>query len=547
MTVTRANVEATKSFIRVRLGNSYVYGGALSPTAVRQGTDCSEVWQTALEMTLGRYKPGRQAEGATTESYRPKTMGGPIPIGGVGPFGTIVVARPGDIPADAVAKIAFHHGPGGGRSSHMWGELDGMRIESRGGGVGLITQPRAMALNDPYANAWAYLPGPIAEDGTLPAPEVVILGIRFENAGERVRQLQVALNSRGARLDPDGEFGPLTEEAVRVFQRGNGLEVDGIAGPVTLGALGLRFGTTTPVTTPADTVALLRRAMEPTAQPNARLAELLPHFAEAMRAADITNLRRAAAWCSQIGHESAGLKYMAEIQTSGPDWSWDRTRYRGRGPIQLTWQSNYRRFGQWCQQRGYTSDPELFVNQPELVEQPRWGFLAASWYWLNAGPRPGKINAYADAGDILAVSRCVNGWIEGQDPIGWADRRTRYLNCMNIGDQLLALNSTATQDPWEELMATKVKSLSIYATPGEGPIEVATMIAALDAHGPHEPWVEDQARKGDVDSIRRVARTAAGLGEYRHPGAIKQASAVLVELYATIPDAVTAALGKANS
>ncbi|WP_409430532.1 hypothetical protein ACJEIK_26210 [Mycobacterium sp. SMC-16] len=165
MTFTRANVEAAKGLIRYRLGNPYKYGGALSETNIGQGTDCSEVWQTVLERVRGRWVVGRQAEGATTESYRPKTMGGPIPIGGGGPFGTIVVASPADIPADAVVKLAFHHGPGGGENSHMWGELDGMRIESAAS-KGLVTQPAAWPIDHPYANSWAYLPGPITEDGT---------------------------------------------------------------------------------------------------------------------------------------------------------------------------------------------------------------------------------------------------------------------------------------------------------------------------------------------------------------------------------------------
>lgn len=182
--------------------------------------------------------------------------------------------------------------------------------------------------------------------------------------------------------------------------------------------------------------------MEPTSVPDAVLAAYLPHFIEAMRAAQINTVRRAAAWDSQLGHESLGLWYMAEIQTSSPSWSWDRTRYRGRGPIQLTWQSNYRRFGQWCKAKDYIDDPELFVDQPELVEQPRWGFLAASWYWLFAGPRPGQINGFADAGDILAVSRCINGWIEGKLPNGYDngkpnDRVPRWNRCLQIGDALL--------------------------------------------------------------------------------------------------------------
>jgi predicted chitinase len=185
-------------------------------------------------------------------------------------------------------------------------------------------------------------------------------------------------------------------------------------------------------------VATLRAAMEPTSVSDDTLTDYLPYFMAAMEAAGINTVNRAAAWCSQIGHESAGLRYMAEIQTSDQSWSTDRTRYRGRGPIQLTWSSNYRKFGQWCASNGwFVNDPELFVKQPELVEEPKWGFLAASWYWLNAGPRPGRINEYADARDILAVSRCVNGWVEGRQPNGYADRCARWNRCLALGDQLL--------------------------------------------------------------------------------------------------------------
>lgn len=538
MTATRANVEATKAYIRARLGDPYVYGGALSPTNVKQGTDCSEVVQTVAEMELGRYVPGRQSEGATTESYRY------IEVGGVGPFGTIRVARPEDIPGNAALKIALHHGPGGGANSHMWCEIDGMRVESRGGGVGLITNPRAMAINDPYSTAWCYIPGPISEDGTPVTQQPVVLGRNYESYGERVRQLQVALNSYGFGLDTDGDYGPLTEQAVGAFQRTAGIEVDGIAGPVTLGKLGLSFGGAAPVYT-VDGVELFRQIMSRTDSTNEWLATCLPHYVEAMRAAEITSPLRAAAFASQIGHESSGLKYMAEIQTNGPGWSDDRRIYRGRGPIQLTWSSNYRKFGQWCAANGRISDPELFVKQPELVEQPQWGFLAASWYWLFAGPRPGQINGYADAGDILAVSRCINGWIEGQDPVGWADRRSRYLNCMTIGDKLMGL-STSTRDPIEELLAMKIQSNSIYAPAGEGPIDAAIMLAGIDAHGAHEPWVEDRARKGYVDAIQLVARCAAGKAQFgTAAGPVKQATDVLNEIAAAHPEYLVNALGKA--
>lgn len=183
--------------------------------------------------------------------------------------------------------------------------------------------------------------------------------------------------------------------------------------------------------------ATLRQAMAPTSVSDATLTAYLPHYLEAMRAAEITTVRRAAAFAAQIGHESAGLRYMAEIATDGPDWNEDRRRYRGRGPIQLTWSSNYRKFGLWCQAQGYVTDSETFVRNPELVEQPRWGFLAASWYWMRGGPKPGQINAFADAGNVLAVSRCINGWFPDREPNGYADRKARWNRCLAIGDALL--------------------------------------------------------------------------------------------------------------
>lgn len=161
MTITRANIEAAKAFVGARLGDPYVYGGMFSQNPA-DGTDCSGVWNDVLGMVVGRFQWGREAEGATTESYRY------IPVGGVGPFGVVIVARPQDIPYNAVAKLAFHHEGSGGAASHMWGELDGMRIESAGN-KGLVTAPSAWSIDNPYANAWAYLPGPIAEDGSPPA------------------------------------------------------------------------------------------------------------------------------------------------------------------------------------------------------------------------------------------------------------------------------------------------------------------------------------------------------------------------------------------
>lgn len=68
-----------------------------------------------------------------------------------------------------------------------------------------------------------------------PSPGTGVL--RRGASGAEVRQLQQALKDRGYELAVDGRFGPNTEAAVRRFQAAQGLVVDGLAGPATLGRL----------------------------------------------------------------------------------------------------------------------------------------------------------------------------------------------------------------------------------------------------------------------------------------------------------------------
>ena len=57
--------------------------------------------------------------------------------------------------------------------------------------------------------------------------------------GEAVKRLQLALRAHGEMVEVDGDFGKQTDLAVRSFQTGNNLRVDGRVGPNTLKALGL--------------------------------------------------------------------------------------------------------------------------------------------------------------------------------------------------------------------------------------------------------------------------------------------------------------------
>lgn len=62
--------------------------------------------------------------------------------------------------------------------------------------------------------------------------------VAFGAEGETVRYLQSQLNARGFNCgETDGKFGKKTLEALKSFQKAEGIAVDGIAGPVTWACL----------------------------------------------------------------------------------------------------------------------------------------------------------------------------------------------------------------------------------------------------------------------------------------------------------------------
>jgi peptidoglycan hydrolase-like protein with peptidoglycan-binding domain len=81
--------------------------------------------------------------------------------------------------------------------------------------------------------------------------------LRRGSDGDWVSYMQGMLEAQGHSPGPiDGDFGPLTEAAVRAFQEANGCKVDGIVGPETWGALNAGGGAADGGDVPAELVAI---------------------------------------------------------------------------------------------------------------------------------------------------------------------------------------------------------------------------------------------------------------------------------------------------
>ena len=76
---------------------------------------------------------------------------------------------------------------------------------------------------------------------------------------------------------------------------------------------------------------------------------------------------------------------------SGDGW-----KYRGRSPLQITGKANYKPCGEKLKLD--------LVGQPELIEQPQYGFLASAWWWWSRG-----LNSAADQGAFDTVTKTING------------------------------------------------------------------------------------------------------------------------------------------
>lgn len=106
--------------------------------------------------------------------------------------------------------------------------------------------------------------------------------------------------------------------------------------------------------------------------------------------------------------EKIANRVYANRMGNGDEKSGDGFRYCGRGFLQLTGRSNYRACGQAMHLP--------LEEKPELLLEPDNAFISAVWFWKNNG-----LTELSDKGDIVAVTKKINGGINGLD-----DRKRYY-------------------------------------------------------------------------------------------------------------------------
>ena len=170
--------------------------------------------------------------------------------------------------------------------------------------------------------------------------------------------------------------------------------------------------------------------------PAARVFQMLPPLNDCLPRAEITSGLRGAMFLAQLAHESAEFRYLEEIadghlydirvnprlaQKLGNVQPGDGARFKGRGPIQVTGRANY---AQMSAALGVD-----FIAHPELLAEPRYGFAAAAEFWRAHG-----CNAPADAGDVEACTKLINGGLNGIDfRVGYYKRAVEALGLERLG------------------------------------------------------------------------------------------------------------------
>lgn len=147
----------------------------------------------------------------------------------------------------------------------------------------------------------------------------------------------------------------------------------------------------------------------------------------AFRRYDITTPQRAAMAVAQMAHESDGFRTSEEYASGdayegrrdlGNTRAGDGRRFKGRGRIMCTGRANYTSAA-----REFGVD---FVGAAERLAQSPYSELVSCWWWKTHG-----CNELADAGDFVALTRRINGGLNGLD-----DRQRYYARARRVARYL---------------------------------------------------------------------------------------------------------------
>lgn len=120
---------------------------------------------------------------------------------------------------------------------------------------------------------------------------------------------------------------------------------------------------------------------------------------------------------AQLAHESAHFGVTREFASGaayegrsdlGNTQPGDGRKYRGRGLIQTTGRANYREARDDI--RRIVPEAPDFEAEPVTLEEFPWALLSGVSYW-----RRRNINRHADRDDVIAVTRAINGGLNGLD------------------------------------------------------------------------------------------------------------------------------------
>lgn len=268
--------------------------------------------------------------------------------------------------------------------------------------------------------------------------------------GETVERLQALLCLAGFDAKPiDGDFGPGTEKAVRACQARNGLPATGRADAATQTAVGMDRPDPTRIAEPVSDVLDVDFVAEifPPATPRGNIEWYLATIRDVLVEFGLDDREMALMALATIRAESEKFEPIDERKSKyntdegaqpfnryepgtsvgnrlGNSKPGDGARYKGRGFIQLTGRSNYRKYGERIGLGAALEETPEQANEAEVAARLLAAFLKA---------KQSRIK-YAILGrDLRMARRLVNGGSHGFD---------RFVETFRNGERLLAAHTT---------------------------------------------------------------------------------------------------------